>query len=118
MKRPVMRLAIKPTFPSPSTPLLNRAACSLQATRQCAPPPLFRLLGLANEQSWEEREACQQRCMATCLQQRSPACQQHAQAFCSEAFAGPVACGELQLASGSGNTSGSVTSSSGKRQAK
>ncbi|EFN51111.1 hypothetical protein CHLNCDRAFT_141467 [Chlorella variabilis] len=68
-----------------------RAGCSLQAARQCASPPLLRLLGLVPEQSWEEREACQQRCMDACLAQQTPACQQHAQHFCADVFAGPVA---------------------------
>lgn len=69
----------------------------MQAARQCGPPPLLRLLGLAGQPDWEQREACQQACMAACLSQRTPACQQHAQAFCAEAFEGPAAGGELQL---------------------
>lgn len=75
----------------------------MQAARQCGPPSLLRLLGLAREPAWEQREACEQACMAACLSQRAPACQQHAQAFCAEAFKGPTAGGELQLVKRSGS---------------
>lgn len=63
----------------------------MQAARQCSPPGLLQLLGLAPQRSWEEREACQQACMAACLEQRQPECERHAVRFCAEAFAGPPA---------------------------
>ena len=71
-----------------------RAACSLQAVRQCAPPPLLSLLGLVPRRSWQEREACEEACMASCVQQQLPACERHARDFCAEAFSGLVAGGQ------------------------
>lgn len=75
----------------------------MQAARQCGTPPLLRLLGIAREPAWDQREACQQACMAACLSQRTPACQQHAQAFCAEVFEGPTAGGDLQPVKRSGS---------------
>lgn len=96
------RLLTAPPIPRPSLRFFHRAACSVQAARQCGPPPLLRLLGLAPEQAWEEREACEALCMSACLEQRTPACQQHAAAFCADAFAGPAAGGDLRPIGGGG----------------
>ncbi|KAL4860228.1 hypothetical protein ACK3TF_000414 [Chlorella vulgaris] len=67
-----------------------RSSCSVQAVRQCTPPLLLRLLHLAPEPSWQEREACTAQHMDACLAQQLPACQQHAKLFCSEAFLSPA----------------------------
>lgn len=74
-----------------------REGCSLQAARQCSPPGLLQLLGLAPPPSWEQREACQEACMVACLEQRQPECTRHAEEFCAEAFAGAARQGQRPL---------------------